>query len=177
MIKKEFKKGDFRVVWRPEKCIYSGICVKALPEVYDPDTRPWIRPENASVEALKSQIDQCPSGALSYYTVGEGPDHKVERDAEYRLIDNAEVKRYEFKIEDRVAFIDYIKTRNKVYLTHTEVPSELGGKGVGSALIQAVLQDIKEQDLTVVPLCPFVAAYIKKHPKWKELVAIGIKIK
>ena len=63
---KEYKKGDFAVVWKPELCIHAGECVKRLPEVYNPKERPWIKPENASVEALKSQIDACPSKALSY---------------------------------------------------------------------------------------------------------------
>lgn len=63
---KEYQKGDFTVVWKPQKCIHPGICVKTLPEVYNPKDRPWIKPENASVEALKQQIDACPSGALSY---------------------------------------------------------------------------------------------------------------
>lgn len=57
---KEYKKGDFTVVWKPENCIHAGECVKRLPEVYNPKERPWIKPENASVEALKSQIDACP---------------------------------------------------------------------------------------------------------------------
>ena len=37
-----------------------------MPEVYDPQGKPWIKPENASVEALKSQVERCPSGALTY---------------------------------------------------------------------------------------------------------------
>ena len=63
---KEYKNGDFTIVWKPELCIHAGECVKRLPEVYNPKERPWIKPENASVEALKSQIDACPSKALSY---------------------------------------------------------------------------------------------------------------
>nr|WP_298998851.1 (4Fe-4S)-binding protein [uncultured Allomuricauda sp.] len=63
---KEYAKGDFTVVWKAEKCVHAGECVKRLPEVYNPKERPWIKPENASVEALKKQIDACPSGALSY---------------------------------------------------------------------------------------------------------------
>jgi len=63
---KEYQKGDFTVVWEPKKCVHSGICVKTLPKVYNPKDRPWIKPENASVEALKKQIDACPSGALIY---------------------------------------------------------------------------------------------------------------
>lgn len=63
---KKYKKGDFAVVWKPAKCIHAGVCVKTLPEVYNPKERPWVKPEQASVEALKKQIDACPSGALSY---------------------------------------------------------------------------------------------------------------
>ena len=69
-ITKEYMNGDLVVVWKPKSCIHSGICVKTLPEVYKPDEKPWISPENASIDALKAQIDKCPSGALSYYTKG-----------------------------------------------------------------------------------------------------------
>lgn len=68
---KEYTNGDLVVVWKPKSCIHSGICVKTLPEVYDPNAKPWIKAENASIEALKTQIDLCPSGALSYYMKGE----------------------------------------------------------------------------------------------------------
>lgn len=67
---KEYTNGDLVVVWKPKSCIHSGICVKTLPEVYKPDEKPWIAPENASIDALKAQIEKCPSGALSYYTKG-----------------------------------------------------------------------------------------------------------
>jgi len=63
---KAYPKGDFTVIWKPKKCIHAGECVKRLPQVYNPKARPWITPENASIEALKTQIDACPSGALSY---------------------------------------------------------------------------------------------------------------
>ncbi len=95
---------------------------------------------------------------------------------EYSLIDNKENKRYEFRLEGGIPFIDYILTRNKIYLTHTEVPAELEGKGIGSKLIRAALEDIDRRDLTLIPLCPFVAGYLKKHPEWKRLVLKGINI-
>lgn len=63
---KEYQKDNLTVIWQPEKCIHASVCVKSLPKVYDPKAKPWINPENASVEALKNQIDNCPSGALSY---------------------------------------------------------------------------------------------------------------
>lgn len=65
-----YANGRLTINWQPEKCIHSGICVHLLPKVYDPKARPWIRMENADDEALMAQIDQCPSGALSYIREG-----------------------------------------------------------------------------------------------------------
>ena len=63
---KEYSNGELTVIWKPDKCIHSGICVDMLPEVYDPEARPWITPKEATTEELKKQINECPSGALSY---------------------------------------------------------------------------------------------------------------
>ena len=63
---KKYNKEDLTVLWEPKKCIHAAVCVKELPEVYDPNGKPWIKPENASIANLKKQIDLCPSGALSY---------------------------------------------------------------------------------------------------------------
>lgn len=92
------------------------------------------------------------------------------------LIDNQEKKRYELQLPEHAPFIEYIKTKDKIYLTHTEVPTELEGQGIGSELVKLVLEDIKKKDLTLVPLCPFVASYIKEHSEWKALVLKGINI-
>lgn len=66
MEKKAYKKDGMTIFWEPEKCTHSGVCVKTLPQVYNPKERPWIQQENAGNDALKAQIDQCPSKALSY---------------------------------------------------------------------------------------------------------------
>ena len=65
MITKEYSTSEVTIVWKPEKCIHSGICVKTLPHVYNPSERPWIKPENASLQDLIRQVSKCPSGALS----------------------------------------------------------------------------------------------------------------
>jgi len=49
---KEYTKGEMTIVWKPEICSHSGVCVATLPEVYKPDSRPWIAIENASSEKL-----------------------------------------------------------------------------------------------------------------------------
>lgn len=167
-MKKEFTNGELTIVWRPVKCIHSGICVKTLPEVYDPNKKPWIQPENATTEKLVRQVGACPSGSLTAFF------NQDEKNGFFS--ENEEKKRYELKIDGHIAFIDYIKAKGNIYLTHTEVPTELEGRGVGSRMVLQALVDIKRQGLSLIPLCPFVAGYLKKHPDWKELVYNRIKI-
>ena len=97
---------------------------------------------------------------------------------EYQLIDNNKDHQYELHVEKGIAKIEYIITKNEeIYLTHTEVPPAMEGKGIGSQLVEKALKNIEERKLTLVPLCPFVAGYIQKHPEWKRIVKKGIIIK
>ena len=95
---------------------------------------------------------------------------------ELQLVDNTEAKQYEFHVDGIIAKIEYIRAKNNIYLTHTEVPKQLEGKGVGSKLVEEVLKDIEKKDLMLIPLCPFVALFLKNNPSWKKLVLKGIKI-
>ncbi|WP_222984033.1 GNAT family N-acetyltransferase [Flagellimonas meishanensis] len=95
---------------------------------------------------------------------------------EYQLINNEEAKQYEFHVDGAIAKIEYIRAKDKIYLTHTEIPIGLEGKGIGTALVKKTLDDIREKDLTLIPLCPFVALFIKRNPAYKELVLKGINI-
>lgn len=63
---KKYSNGELTVVWKPKLCIHAKNCVQMLPEVYNPEERPWIKAENGTTEALKAQISKCPSGALTY---------------------------------------------------------------------------------------------------------------
>ena len=63
---KAYSNGELTIIWKPQKCIHAGVCVKTLPKVYHPGKKPWIIPDAASTEELKAQINNCPSGALSY---------------------------------------------------------------------------------------------------------------
>lgn len=91
--------------------------------------------------------------------------------AKHKLTDNAAMGQYEFDIDGQLAVIEYIKPREGViYLTHTYVPDSLSGQGIGTELVEAVLEDVKRQGLSLVPQCEFVAQYIMRHPEWEELV-------
>lgn len=63
---KKYRNADLTIIWQPDLCIHSGICVQMLPEVYKPNERPWVTIENASTEELIEQIKSCPSQALTY---------------------------------------------------------------------------------------------------------------
>lgn len=65
MERKEYTNGEITVVWKPLKCTHSGVCVRTLPEVYQPKRKPWVKLENASTQEIISQVQKCPSGALS----------------------------------------------------------------------------------------------------------------
>lgn len=61
----EYNNGEVTILWKPDLCSHSGICVKMLPKVYNPKKRPWITPENATADEIIHQVSKCPSGALS----------------------------------------------------------------------------------------------------------------
>lgn len=65
-IKKEYSNGEITIVWQPSLCSHSAMCFRNLPEVFDPRKRPWITPEGTDNERVIKQVEQCPSGALSY---------------------------------------------------------------------------------------------------------------
>ncbi len=75
---KEYSNGVLTIVWEPAICAHSEICIKSLPEVYNPYGKPWITIEKATTDQLKVQINKCPSGALSYYMNGEEPKLEIE---------------------------------------------------------------------------------------------------
>ena len=62
----EYSNGELTIIWQPDLCQHSGICVKTLPQVYNPKERPWVKIETATTDELIAQINKCPSGALSY---------------------------------------------------------------------------------------------------------------
>lgn len=90
---------------------------------------------------------------------------------------NESKNRFELEVENSIAFIDFILNKdNQIFLTHTEVPQELSGKGVGKALVAQSLEYIKDKGYTLAPLCPFVAGYVKKNPQWGSILASGFSV-
>lgn len=84
--------------------------------------------------------------------------------------DNTVSHRFELEIDDEVAKAWYRRQGNVVTFTHTDVPAALSGKGVGSRLAKGALDAVRAAGLKVVAKCPFIAAYLKKHPEYDDLL-------
>jgi predicted GNAT family acetyltransferase len=80
--------------------------------------------------------------------------------------------RYEIEADGEVAgFLMYRIEPGVLELVHTDVDPKWEGKGVGAALVQGALDDVRARGLKMRPYCPFVAAYIRRHPEYEDLVA------
>lgn len=85
--------------------------------------------------------------------------------------DNPERHRFELDLGDGdVAFAEYTLPAGKIMFTHTEVPQGHEGKGIGTILIRFALDAARERGLKVIPICPFFAAYMQKHPEVQDLL-------
>ena len=85
--------------------------------------------------------------------------------------DNPERHRFEADLGDgSLAVVEYTLRAGKIMFTHTEVPPAHEGQGIGSALIRFALASARQRGLQVVPICPFFAAYIKKHSEEQDLL-------
>ena len=79
------------------------------------------------------------------------------------IVNNSEKHRYELTVDGHVAATYYKIDDGVITFIHTEVPPELGGKGIGSKLIRGALDSVRADGLKVVPQCPFVKAFIEKN--------------
>ncbi|HCN17407.1 MULTISPECIES: GNAT family N-acetyltransferase [Psychrobacter] len=86
------------------------------------------------------------------------------------IIHNQPAKRFETSIEGQTGYISYQDRDGKLVYDHTIVPQQLGGRGVGSALVKHALDYAQEQDKKVIPQCSFVSSYIHKHPEYQNLL-------
>ncbi len=85
--------------------------------------------------------------------------------------DNDAAHRYELLVEDEVVGELIYRARDDVVtLIHTEVAPQYEGHGLGEQLVAHALDDIRARGLEIVPVCPFVGAYLRRHPEYEDLV-------
>lgn len=83
---------------------------------------------------------------------------------------NESKKRFEIEVDGHFAFINFGEMGNQIALVHTEVEPELAGTGAAAAVVEKTLNWIEQNNKTLLPFCPYVFAYIQKHPEWKRVV-------
>ena len=95
---------------------------------------------------------------------------------EAEVIDVPEENRYELRLGGRlIGLAAYRRRDGRIAFLHTEVDESCEGRGCASRLAKAALEDARRQGLDVVPLCPFIARYIERHPEYEQLVAAGYR--
>jgi uncharacterized protein len=96
-------------------------------------------------------------------------------DVDVEVVDNPELQRFEARVDGVVAgeIVYREGADGRLVLLHTEVDEGLEGHGVGGRLVAGALEDVRRRGLTIVPLCPFVRAYLARHPEYADLVAPG----
>jgi predicted GNAT family acetyltransferase/glutaredoxin len=88
------------------------------------------------------------------------------------VTDNAEAARYELRLDGRlIGIAAYRRRPGRIAITHTEVEPTCSGRGFGSMLAESALRDARANGERVLPLCPFIADYVRRHPEYEDLVA------
>lgn len=90
----------------------------------------------------------------------------------YDIRNNEQASQYETTVDGVTAYAAYdLEDPERIVFTHTIVPEELSGRGIANSLVKHGLDDARNRGLTVVPQCSFVAAFIKRHPEYEDLLA------
>jgi predicted GNAT family acetyltransferase/glutaredoxin len=121
-----------------------------------------------------ARVSDVPAQLVEYFRGADGLESVEEpgypEDAV--VVDVPERNRYELRLAGKlIGLLAYRRRGDQIAFTHTEVDPSCERRGFGSRLAAAGLDDARRDGLVVVPLCPFIARYIEKHPAYRELVA------
>ena len=83
---RSYESNDIVVEYDLKRCIHAAECVRGLPEVFDPDRKPWIDPDRAEADAIAEVVERCPTGALQYRRTDDG-DHERPDDENVARVD------------------------------------------------------------------------------------------
>lgn len=93
-------------------------------------------------------------------------------DRDIVVLDNPDAGRYELLVSGQLAGLaTYVRSADTMTMPHTEVQARFKGRGLGARLAKFALDDARRRGLRVAPRCPFIAAYIERHPEYADLVA------
>jgi uncharacterized protein len=129
------------------------------------------------IDHRDARESDAPGQLVEYFRASELEDVAGDP-AEAEVVDVPESSRYELRLANRlIGLAAYHRRDSRIAFTHTEVDESWEGRGFGSRLAAAALDDAHRQGLEVVPLCPFIARYIERHSEYDEVVKPGYRLK
>ena len=84
---------------------------------------------------------------------------------------NAARQRFEATVDDQLCVADYQLRGNVMWMTHTGVPTAVGGRGIAAELVRVALEWAGQKDYRVEPSCSYVEVYMRRHPETQKLLA------
>jgi predicted GNAT family acetyltransferase len=128
------------------------------------------------VDHRDARESDAPGQLVEYFRPNEELGDVTDDPAEAEVVDVPDASRYELRLAERVIGLAAYRRRDgRIAFTHTEVDEALAGRGFGSRLAAAALDDAARQGLDVVPLCPFIAHYIERHTEYAGLLPQGYR--
>jgi uncharacterized protein len=119
-----------------------------------------------------ARVSDAAGQLIEYFRGTDDLEAADGQPAEATVTDVPDRDRYELRLDGRlIGLAAYRRRPGRVAITHTEVDEACTGRGFGSMLAAAALDDARRRGETVVPLCPFVAEYVERHPEYADLVA------
>jgi predicted GNAT family acetyltransferase len=100
------------------------------------------------------------------------PDYRSAKSG--AVVHNAANQRFEMDVGGQLSVLEYTFKNHRLFLTHTEVPPALRNEGLGTKLAHAALEYARQNDLTVVAICPFVKEYVGSHPEYHSFVTTSV---
>jgi uncharacterized protein len=93
------------------------------------------------------------------------------------VTDNPAQQRFEAHVGPYLAVAEYERHGTAIIFTHTEVPASIEGRGIAGQLAHTALEQVRAEGLTVIPRCPYIAAYIRRHPEYAALVPPAYRVR
>jgi uncharacterized protein len=120
---------------------------------------------------IDARCTDAPGQLIEYFRGTAELEASAGSPEDAEVIDNPDASRFELRLGGRLIGIAAYRRRNgRLAITHAEVEEAHEGQGFGSALAAGALEEAARHDLEVVPLCPFIARYIDRHPEYERLV-------
>ena len=101
-------------------------------------------------------------------------DHEYRNAKSATVVHNASNQRFETDVDGQLSVLEYTFKNHRLFLTHTEVPPALQSQGLGTKLAHAALEYARQNELTVVVICPFVQEYVSSHPEYQSFVTTSV---